>query len=344
MASGPAALNSSRPILATPNQGRSVGGQAVRLDQVVDVEHQRQAAADRRSAAPSPSHRLASRPPASRHAPPPIRFTCTRRARRAARTSVPDPRSTRSATDRGSAKVAVPTCTARRTGEHQLDGVRRRGHATDPHDRAGRAARRAHRRQRGPRPGGWPGPRAPSAAARARGRRVLDVDHHAHHRVDQRDRLGAGLGRRRGDLDQPVGVGAQLRPPGQAGHRRGRDHLGRRPPGRGRTGGRRRPGWGSDRLTSTATTCAGHAGQRLGGAGVVLDACDPRCWPPRWPRWRAAPAARRSRHAATPGPWRPTLLIMPGGGLVHPWRRVARPRLGRRATSPPPRRGGDRST
>jgi hypothetical protein len=45
-ASGPAALNSSRPTLATPNHGRS-SGHAVRLDQIVGVERQREPATDR---------------------------------------------------------------------------------------------------------------------------------------------------------------------------------------------------------------------------------------------------------------------------------------------------------
>ena len=333
MASGPSALNSSRPILATPNHGRSSAA-----SRCASTRSSRSSASARRRpdlvgapARPPITHRQSVR---RRHPcvtsslsvsatafSRPVRWRCTG-------TSVPDRLAPCRAPDHrriGEARRAHLHRT--RTGHAASRRHPRRGRCRPPPRSAGPATQRARRTRRARPPDGWPGPRAHLRARRARGPPGLDVDHHAHQGVDERDGLGPGSGRRPATSTRRSVLAAELRPP-RSTRRRGRGHHRRgRRPGRGRTGACHRPGSGHERLTSTATTCSGHSGDRLGGAGVVLDVTAPDAGHDRGAAATSG-GSSSATHAATPGPWRPTLLSMPGGGRVHPGRGVARPGLG----------------
>ena len=181
MASGPAALNSSRPTLATPNHGCSAVASCDGLDEVVDVEGERQAVAVReRSVVGIGASGGRSRPRRSVQRPWAAPIRSARSATPCASHQRSSSSSTRAAA-RGSAKVAVPTCTAEAPASSSSTASVAVGHAADAHDgqvgqgrvdvvdgpdgdrvdRPGRTARPRRRRARG---GGarrrWPCPAA----------------------------------------------------------------------------------------------------------------------------------------------------------------------------------------
>ena len=176
------------------------------------------------------------------------------------------------------------------------------------------------------------GPDSPPPAAAQPGPARSGVDGHAQHRVDQGDRLGPGLGGRRGDR------GAGRSRWGSAWPTRGRPQASdaaatrRRPAvagAAGRTCAAAVLRFGHDRLTSTATTAGGASASSAAAAGVVLDGAAPDAGHHGGAGGQQRRAARRSsqaRHARALAGRRE--LSMPPCGLVHPGRRVAGPRLG----------------
>ena len=127
---------------------------------------------------------------------------------------------------RGSANVAVPTCTA--TAPASSSSVASHPVATPPTPTIGRSGRAAWTSCTARTATGWiagpdsPPPPAPSAGCARR--RVVGQ---AEQRVDAGHGLGAGSGDGAGDLDDAVGVGAQLRPPRATAPGGRREHLGR---------------------------------------------------------------------------------------------------------------------
>ena len=122
---------------------------------------------------------------------------------------------------RGSANVAVPTCTATAPASSSSVGVPARGDAADADDRqVGQGGVDVVHGAHGDRVDRRAGqPAAAGAERRPARRRVVGQ---AEQRVDARHRLGAGRGDGAGDLDDAVGVGAQLGPPRPAARRRWR--------------------------------------------------------------------------------------------------------------------------
>ena len=167
-----------------------------------------------------------------------------------------------------------------------------------------------------------------AAPAAERGSPGVRIDRQAEHGVDERDRLGAGVADRVGDATRSTTVGVSLAHRGrpQARPRRSR----RRPPAdSGRTSS-----WRSDPGSFEVRTRqvdldgddrVGHGGEQRAPRPRTRRRCAPRCWPRRRRPWRRAPAARRATTRATPGPCRPTALIMPAARLVDARRRVAGP-------------------
>ena len=169
--------------------------------------------------------------------------------------------------------VAVPTCTRHGAGEEQLAGVPARRHAAhSDHGELGQGdvdiVDRAHgdRMDRRPR-------QAAAAGAQHRHprRRVVGQPEQ---RVDAGHRLGAGLADRARDVDDAVGVGAQLGPAGPAA--RG---------GRGQHGRRQLRIVGEDRVAPLEVGAgevdldrddlARRRDQELGGAAVLVDRSAP---------------------------------------------------------------------
>ena len=133
----------------------------------------------------------------------------------------------------------------------------------------------------------------------------------------------------RGDLDQPVGVGAQLRPPRPAARRPSPRPP--RPCAAGSWAKRCRPPsrFGHDRFTSTATTCRGAAARSVARPSVLLDGAAPDATPPPCAPVASSAGSSSRSQASTPGPWQADAVDHPRRRLVHPRRRVAGPRLGR---------------
>ena len=171
-------------------------------------------------------------------------------------------------------------------GEQHLDGVDAARHATDADDadvgeRGATVVDGAHRHRTDGRP------RQPTAA-RPRSQTVRaapHVDGHAEHGVHEHQRLGAGVERRAGDVDDVGDVRAQLHPQRQSA----------RAPTPPRPAAVACAEWANIRLRSSrfGTTDvdlhgddAGRAGEHRRGLRVLLDACGPRCSPPRGRRAR----------------------------------------------------------
>ena len=101
----------------------------------------------------------------------------------------------------------------RRAGEQELDGIDARRHPADADDRQVRQRRvdvvdgpHRDRVDGRPRQAAAPGARAEPVGP------CLRVDGHAQHRVDERERLGAGVERGAGDVGDVGDVGAELGP------------------------------------------------------------------------------------------------------------------------------------
>jgi hypothetical protein len=179
-----------------------------------------------------------------------------RRVRRRSFTSATSSSSTRRGA-RGSANDAVPTCTAL---THRPASARRPTSRWSPRPRrqwGRRAARHARRRPPARPPGGWRVPDRPPPPLASAGRPVSGSSTMPSSVFTSVSASAPASDTRRGHLDEPVGVGAELGPhrhvegPGHGG-----DHLG------GQVGivgehARRPSRLGHDRFTSTATTSAG---------------------------------------------------------------------------------------
>ena len=100
--------------------------------------------------------------------------------------------------------------------------------ATPPTPTMGRSGRRGVHVEHGPHGDGMDRMTAVAAATGTQHRAPrARVDDHPEQGVDQRDGFGAGLLDGGRDLDDPIGVGAELGPQRQAAGRRGGDDLGR---------------------------------------------------------------------------------------------------------------------
>ena len=162
MASGPGGAEELEPDLGHPEPGPQVAGEAERLDEVVDVEREREPiAASRTLVAVRPSLRSSCAAPIDvRDGTDAVRAGTTSRSSSSTRSRSPRVGERRRADLDGG-----------RAGEQQLDRVvaawpRRRRRRS-----AGRGARRARRGRPARRPGGWPGPTARRRRRRAPGGR-----------------------------------------------------------------------------------------------------------------------------------------------------------------------------
>ncbi len=169
-----------------------------------------------------------------------------------------------------------------------------------------RSARRAARRRRRARPHGHRmdrrarQPPAPAAQRRSAGVRV---DHHAEHRVDQRDRLGAGRARPPATSTTRSGVGAELGPAGRPQPRWPAITAALTARRRGRTVPCATLEVGARQVDLDRDHLGRRAGEQLGGRGGSRRRCGPRCWPrPRAPLATQRAAARRSATPPRPGP------------------------------------------
>ena len=230
---------------------------------------------------------------------------------------------------RGSAKVAVPTCDGVGARDEQLDGVAPAATPPTPDDRrrSGKAAR--HRRRPARRPGERR-PRQPAAtgAEHASGARSGSIAMPS--RVLTSVSASAPASSAAPAIStRSATFGAQLGPRGAARMRAAAATASAVAAGE----------WANIRRAVLEVRAAdvhldgddraARAGEHRGRRGVLLDACGPRCWRPPCAPVARARAARRSSHAPTPGPCRPTRVEHAAGVSVHPRRRVARPRLGR---------------
>ena len=181
---------------------------------------------------------------------------------------------------------------------------------------AGRAGRRGRRARRARRPGGSPARTARRRRRRGPAGRVDRVVGQAEQRVDARHRLGPGGGDGGGDLDDAVGVGAELRPPRPPARRRGGDDLGRQRRRRGRRSRRGAPAIvGEVRarqvdLDGDDLAAAPRPAGRRRAAYSSTRAPPDRGHDGR-PRPHAGRAARARASRATPGPCSPTALSIP---------------------------------
>jgi hypothetical protein len=172
------------------------------------------------------------------------------------------------------------------------------------------------------------------AERRGEARRVVGE---SEQRVDAGHRFGTGTDHRFGDVDDAIGVGAELRPPWTPARSGGSDHLGRQR----RVVGEDRASPLEVRDTTGSPRPPPPRVEPPPGARPPARSrrrCDPRCSPRSWHRTRRDRRRRGRASTARRDPGDPTAFIIPCGRGMQARRRDCRATRRRQATWSPRRR------